>query len=69
MIIGELRAGQAGVRERKPVPGMVVDGWVAAVCKVCKKIPHAGGARFFEGQNQGVILLVIILNDMKIDLL
>ena len=36
MIIGELRAGQAGVRERKPVPGMVVDGWVAAVCKVCK---------------------------------
>jgi hypothetical protein len=55
MIIGELRAGQAGVRERKPVPGMVVDGWVAAVCKVCKKIPHAGGARFFEGSKQGWI--------------
>jgi hypothetical protein len=50
MIIGELRGGQAGVRERKPVPGMVVGGWVATVCKVCKvckKIPHAGGARFF----------------------
>jgi hypothetical protein len=64
MIIGELRGGQAGVRERKPVPGMVVGGWVAAVCKVCKvckKIPHAGGARFFEGRKQGWILMAIIL--------
>ena len=44
--------------------GRVGDWWVSR----SKKIPHAGGARFFGGSKQVKILLVNIIEDRKIDL-